>query len=254
MLSLIGTGLRDGLDISVRGRQRIETANEVFVEGYTSLLRCSHEELEQQLGRPIGTLSRTDVEQGIEPVLSRAKDEDIVILIIGDPFAATTHADLYLRARRLGIAVETIHNASIMSAIGEVGLELYRFGRTVSIPFWEESFEPTSFLDGILENQSRGLHTLCLLDIKADQGRFMTVREALALLDAAAAKIGTEFSPSLVVGIARLGSEDRRIVAGTASVVAAADLGDPLHSLLIPGKLHAIEEEMLALWSTTEKE
>ena len=41
---------------------------------------------------------------------------------------ATTHTDLELRARRAGIAVRVIHNASIMNAVGVCGLQLYRFG------------------------------------------------------------------------------------------------------------------------------
>lgn len=41
---------------------------------------------------------------------------------------ATTHTDLELRARELGIPVKVIHNASIMNAVGVCGLQLYRFG------------------------------------------------------------------------------------------------------------------------------
>ncbi len=41
---------------------------------------------------------------------------------------ATTHTDLELRARALGIPVKVIHNASIMNAVGVCGLQLYRFG------------------------------------------------------------------------------------------------------------------------------
>ena len=41
---------------------------------------------------------------------------------------ATTHTDLQLRARALGVAVRVVHNASIMSAVGACGLQLYRYG------------------------------------------------------------------------------------------------------------------------------
>lgn len=41
---------------------------------------------------------------------------------------ATTHSDLQLRALELNIPVKVIHNASIMNAIGAVGLQLYRYG------------------------------------------------------------------------------------------------------------------------------
>ena len=71
---------------------------------------------------------------------------------------------MILRARELEIPVKIIHNASIMNAIGACGLQLYNFGQTVSIPFFTESWHrPDSFYDRIKENQSLGLHTLCLL-------------------------------------------------------------------------------------------
>ena len=50
--------------------------------------------------------------------------------------SATTHTDLELRALDLGIPVKTIHNASIMNAVGAAGLQLYRYGETISIVFF----------------------------------------------------------------------------------------------------------------------
>ena len=68
-----------------------------------------------------------------------------------------------LRARELGITVQIVHNASIMTAIGVCGVNLYNFGQTVSIPFFTASWRPDSFFDKILFNLSGELHTLCLL-------------------------------------------------------------------------------------------
>lgn len=97
---------------------------------------------------------------------------------------ATTHTDLQLRARDLGIKVHVIHNASIINAIGVCGLQLYRFGevsafmtpsscqcdsQVVSIVFFTPTWRPDSFYDKIAANRSRGLHTLCLLDIKVKE-------------------------------------------------------------------------------------
>ena len=76
---------------------------------------------------------------------------------------AVTHTDLILRAVELGIQYRVIHNASIMNAIGCCGLQLYHFGETVSIPFWNETWKPDSFLNEIEANLQHGLHTLCLL-------------------------------------------------------------------------------------------
>jgi len=47
--------------------------------------------------------------------------------------------------------------------------QLYNFGETVSIVFWTDNWQPDSFYDKIDANLSRGLHTLCLLDIKVKE-------------------------------------------------------------------------------------
>ena len=73
----------------------------------------------------------------------------MAFLVVGDPFGATTHSDLMIRAREKGIQTKTLHNASIMNAIGCCGLQLYSFGETVSIPFWTEDWQPDSFYDKI---------------------------------------------------------------------------------------------------------
>jgi diphthine methyl ester synthase len=172
----------------------------------------------------------------------------VVILVVGDVFGATTHTDLFLRAKAAGVQVQVVHNASIINAVGAVGLELYRYGKTVSIPYWSKGYEPTSFLDGIKENHDRGLHTLCLLDIKADEHRFMSVSEGVELLDKAQAREGIIISSPFFIGVARLGCPDQKVVVGAPEELQSIDFGKPPHCLIIPGKLHLVEEEMLELW------
>lgn len=41
--------------------------------------------------------------------------------------------------------------------------QLYRFGETVSIPFFDDCWKPTSFYKKIRSNRENNLHTLCLL-------------------------------------------------------------------------------------------
>ena len=50
------------------------------------------------------------------------------------------------------------------------------------------------------------------------------------------------------VGVARLGSPNPTIFYGTAKELLEKDFGEPLHSLIIPGKLHFVEEEALEQW------
>lgn len=49
----------------------------------------------------------------------------------------------------------------------------------------------------------------------------------------------------MCVGLARLGSEDQKIVSGTMKELQSVDFGAPLHCLVIVGKTHPVEEEML---------
>jgi diphthine synthase len=64
------------------------------------------------------------VEQDADQILDKSNEVDIVLLVVGDPFGATTHADILLRARNLKIETRVIHNASIMNAIGCCGLQV----------------------------------------------------------------------------------------------------------------------------------
>ena len=90
-------------------------------------------------------------------------------LILSPSGSATTHTDIILRARALGIPTRVVHNASIMNAVGACGLQLYNFGQTVSLVFFTETWKPDSFYDRIKDNADLGLHTLVLLDIKVKE-------------------------------------------------------------------------------------
>lgn len=50
---------------------------------------------------------------------------------------------------------------------------------------------------------------------------------------------------SLCVGMARVGSEDQQIVAGSMAELSSIDFGPPLHCLIIAGQLHHIEQTMV---------
>lgn len=102
-------------------------------------------------------------------MIDNAKTQQVSFLVVGDPFCATTHNDLYIRCIEEKVKVEVIHNASIVSAVGCCGLQVYRFGEIVSLPFFTEKWRPYSFYDKIKANREKGLHTLVLLDIKVKE-------------------------------------------------------------------------------------
>lgn len=50
---------------------------------------------------------------------------------------------------------------------------------------------------------------------------------------------------TVCVGVARLGGEDQIIRVATLQQLVSCDLGEPLHSLVVSGKLHPLEVDML---------
>lgn len=58
-------------------------------------------------------------------MLDEAHEKDVCLLVVGDPLGATTHAELILTARQAGLNVEIVHNASIVSAVGCCGLQVF---------------------------------------------------------------------------------------------------------------------------------
>ncbi|MEA3430289.1 MAG: diphthine synthase [Nanoarchaeota archaeon] len=250
-LYFIGIGLNDEKDITLKGQEILKNCDAIYLESYTSKLNCDVKALEELYGKKVILADRDLVENRPEDtILKDAKEKKTAFLVIGDIFGATTHTDLRLRAHKLGISTKFIHNASIMNAISVTGLELYKFGKTTSVVFTEPGYEPQTPYDVIKKNMKHDLHTLCLLDIKTHENRFMTINEALRnLLNIEynrQDKIITE--DTLVIGCARIGSENPIIKFGRISKLIGEDFGEPLHSLIIPGKLHFIEEEVLEIF------
>jgi diphthine methyl ester synthase len=166
VLYIIGLGLNDEEDITIKGFKAIKSCQRLYLEYYTSILGVDKERLEAFYEKKIIIADRNMVESEAENIYLPAKDENIAFLVAGDPLCATTHTDLMLRARAEGIEVQVIHNCSVMAAVAGCGLQLYQFGYTVSIPLFEGSWRPDSFYERIYYNQKGGMHTLCLLDIK----------------------------------------------------------------------------------------
>lgn len=239
MLYLVGLGLWDEKDISLRGLETAKKAARVYLEEYTSMLKGSGKtKLEKLIGREIVTLAREDIEQSPQ-WLDEAKVNDVVLLVGGDPLVATTHTDLLLRAWEKGIKTRIVHNASIYSAVAECGLQIYKFGKTATVVFWEKNYKPTSFYDVVKENTARGLHTLLLLDIRPE--RQMTPNEAIATLR----QIDPKFAEREVVVVSRVGG-DTAVSYGKAGALEKLDHGAGLHVLVVPGELHVMEKAFLS--------
>src|SRR3989338_9078042 len=181
-LYLIGIGLENEKDITVKGLEIVKRADVVYLENYTSLLQCSIEDLEYFYEKKIKLADRKTTEQTDEEIVNLAKQKEVAFLIIGDPLSATTHIELYRLAKEQQVPVKIIHNASILTAVGETGLQLYKFGRVISIPFLDDVPHLETPYRILQQNQYFELHTLFLLDLKPEQKKFMTVNQALEIL------------------------------------------------------------------------
>lgn len=251
MLTFIGLGLFDEHDVSLKGLEAIQEADRVYAEFYTScLMGTTLVTMEEFYGKKVSLLSREDVEQRPEWLIE-AKDNNVCFLTGGDTMVSTTHVDLRLRAKKLGIETRLIHGASIASAVsGLTGLQNYRFGKSASIPYPYESRRGARVIsetpyDIIKQNIEMGLHTLVFLDIDNKKG-YMTVNNGLELLLEIEEKKGGKLMYSnIAVGIARAGSEKPVVKADYAERLKNFNFGKPLHILVIPGKLHFLEAEAL---------
>jgi len=249
-LTFVGLGLYDERGVSLRGIETVRKADRVFAEFYTSLMpELSLQKLEKMIQKKVGMVSRRDLEEeNGEKILRAAKKGKTVFLVPGDPLIATTHVDLRIRAERLGIKTGVVHGASIVSAVvGLSGLQNYRFGRSVTIPFSDAGSVAETPYEVILENTKVGVHTLCFLDIRVEEKRYMTVREGLqTLLKVEKRRKKRVATPkTLAVGIARAGSTKPTVKADCVEELMSLEFGGPPHTLVFPGKLHFVEAEAL---------
>ena len=247
-LIFIGLGLYDEKDISLKGQEEIKKCDKVFAEFYTAkLVGTKLEKIEKTIGKKITILNREETEKG-KIILESAEKQKIAFLTAGDPMAATTHVDLRIRAIQKGIETQVIHGSSIVTAVsGLLGLQNYKFGRTTTLAYPEGDYFPISPYEVIEENQKIGLHTLVLLDIQADKNRFMTANEGVKLLLEMENKVGSNIlsKDSIVCVVARAGSKEPVVRADSVKNILKMDFGEPLHSIVIPGRLHFMEIEAL---------
>jgi len=225
MLYLIGLGINKS-HITLGAIEAVKKCDELYLESYTSV-GLSKEELSEIFGKEIISVDRDFVEN-----FGVSKDKNIGILIYGDVFSATTHISLFLDCKKKGVGVEVINGVSILTLVGKVGLNLYNFGKVISVPFQD--------VDLVKSLESNGdLHTLFLLDLNPKENKFISINEAVKRL----LKQGME--DKLCIGIERLGFSDERIVVKKAEELVKVEFSKYPQCLIVVGKLHFVEEEVL---------
>ncbi len=248
MLYIIGLGLCSS-DVSQRALELVRESSGSYIERYTSFIPESTIEL-IKAASPSGVteLSRQDLEDGVDGFVSKAAGTDISLLVGGDPLVATTHKVILNAAAKRGIKTSMLHAPSILSAaIGESGLDFYRFGQIITIPRWSEHYKPISFFDIIEGNAKRNLHTMLLLDYDGPSGSSLQPEEAAETLVNAAQQhksdlVGWDTKMLLLHNIALDGKVIRYAKLGELKDIKFSN-GPTL--MMMPAKLADIESETL---------
>jgi diphthine synthase len=230
MLYLIGLGLDDG-EITQKGLEALKSVDNAFVEFYTNTETVDIENLEDQTGTEIEKLSRDEVERN-DKIIESAEEKDTAFLISGDPLTATTHYDIKHRAEEKEIETKVVHAPSIFTSIAETGLNVYKFGRTVTLP---KDMTPESIGDHIKKNDSIGLHSLVLLDINYNADK---AAEKLINID-------QDLKSREAIVLERANNDTQNVSAMTLEEISNTELGETPHSIIIVGDTSHKEEEFL---------
>ncbi|MFH1823269.1 MAG: diphthine synthase [archaeon] len=216
MIYLIGLGLTPK-DISLKALETIKKCKKIYLETYTTKFPYPVTELEKIIKKKVILADRTQIENNSKEL---TKQNNIAILVYGDPLSATTHIN-FLRETK----TQVIHAPSILTAIAETGLSLYKFGKIASLPMWRDNYKPTSFMKIIQENLSINAHTLLLVDIG------LPLRDALKQLELASDK-----TLKKIIIISLAGTKNQKIVYDTISKLKNYKIKEPF-SIIIPTKL-----------------
>jgi diphthine synthase len=248
-LWFVGLGLGDERGIARSALEALAAADRVFAEEYTATAPTGTlDRLAAEIGRPIERLDRSLVEAET-PILEALRAYPrVALVVVGDPFAATTHVALRLAAERAGHGWRYVPAASILTAAaGFLGLQHYRFGRTVSLPLPAPGFSPRSPLDQILSNRTRELHTLVLLDLRPAEGEYLTADRAIALLRALDPTARELPRDAAVAVAARVGRPDAAGWFGPIEELGHRDFGAPPQVLVVTApELHFEESAAIA--------
>lgn len=235
MLYLIGLGLNLE-SISVEGLNAVNNCKTVYLESYTVDFPYKTEDLEKTIGKSIVKLDRKEVESN--KLVDEAKNQDIALLVYGCPLFATTHITIIEEAKKKKVKVKVIYNASVLDALGETGLQLYKFGKITSMPAWTSSYKPDSFVNVVRENLGIKAHSLILCDIG------LNFSSALDQLEESLENKNLKIEK--IVVCSQLGTEKSKIHYD--SIESLKKLGKKVNlpfCIVILGDLHFVEKEYL---------
>ena len=259
-LWLIGIGPGDLDHITERAKRVAKGCSKRYLEGYTAILPPIEEKRLEAVVGPWERLMRDRVESP-ENMLDEARVGSVALLVVGDPMQATTHIDLEERCAEEGIGFHVIPGLTATAlAVSLSGLQSYRFGRQVTIPFSDGEYLPTSPFEMICKNKEAGMHTLALLDLDPtgmglEQPRPMTPREAvdhLVRMNERSEEFNQLVEDWQGLLLSDLGTEEERVVSGKMREISHIE-GGHIHALIIAAEFSGMEEEAFERRRLTEE-
>tara|TARA_B100000424_G_scaffold37013_1_gene25087 strand:+ start:2659 stop:3495 length:837 start_codon:yes stop_codon:yes gene_type:complete len=261
-LWLIGIGPGDLGHMTERARSVARGCKKRYLEGYTAVLPTEQEALLESVVGPWERMMRPSVESP-EALLDESRNDSVALLVVGDPMQATTHIDLEARCMEEGIGFEVIPGMSATSlAVSLSGLQSYKFGRQVTLPYPYGDYLATSPLEMILRNFEVGLHTLVLLDLDPtgmglDLPTPMSPSQAISTLGEMEEKWLEERDGLDSTGVKKnalavnewegvllsdVGTKGQRVFSGSLKEISKVQ-GGRVHSLIIPSEMSDNERE-----------
>tara|TARA_B100000683_G_scaffold132103_1_gene128991 strand:- start:5153 stop:6076 length:924 start_codon:yes stop_codon:yes gene_type:complete len=281
-LLLVGMGMGRLEGMTQEALDAATKADHRRYEAYTALWpEAELSRLEEVIGS-VQRVMRPEVEEPDE-LFALAKQSLVALLVVGDPLQATTHVDLQLRAREIGVECRVFHGISITSVVtGAVGLSNYKFGRQTTLTYPYGDWIATSPLEVLASNWEQNLHTLALLDLDptglgtGDQQpmRPEDAVESMRLMWEKLQETGDEplsedhvrlafrqmasklylqqnFDEIPVVLCADMGTPDQSIVTTTLGAL-GEEKGGRLNSLIFPAGTGEVEEKAVLRWKRGE--
>ena len=259
-LWLIGIGPGDLDHITERAKRVAKGCSKRYLEGYTAILPPIEEKRLEAVVGPGERLMRDGVETP-ENMLDEARVGSVALLVVGDPMQATTHIDLEERCAEEGIGCNVIPGLTATAlAVSLSGLQSYRFGRQVTIPFSDGEYLPTSPFEMICKNKEAGMHTLALLDLDPtgmglEQPRPMTPREAvdhLVRMNERSEEFNQPVEDWQGLLLSDLGTEEERVVSGKMRSLSQIE-GGHIHALIVAAEFSGMEAEAFERRRLTEE-
>ncbi len=232
-----------------------KAADKVFIDSYTSALTDEGiKGIKETLNREVIPLGRKDLEESSEELFKLVnKGLKIALLIPGNPLVATTHISLVVESVKRGLKYEVIPAPGIIpNAITMSGLMIYKMGKPVTITYPVNGVYSEFPYDVVKSNDVRNLHSLLLLEMDAEKGIMMSIKEAIDIMQhiEGLRREGVFELSRKAVAVSSLGGPKQRICFSRLSTLAKLSPHPGPHTLIITSpKLHFMEEEALKVIS-----